>query len=64
MERILYPNFNGTTGQIDASRLSTRRQLPAGIIAPASEQVEFVLAGEHKADPLKSLDDINRISQY
>lgn len=64
MERILYPNFNGTTGQIDASRLSARRQLPAGIIAPAGEQVEFVLAGEHKADPLKSLDDINRISQY
>ena len=51
-------------GSIDVSRLVARRQLPAGSIAPASEEVEFVLAGEHKAEPIKSLDDINRISQY
>ena len=53
-----------TQAIIDPTRLVTRRQLPEGAIAPASEQVEFNLAGEHKADPIKSLDDINRISQY
>lgn len=50
--------------QIITGILSTSRKLPEGMIAPAKKPVEFVLAGEHTAEPIKSLDDINRISEY
>lgn len=63
MSQILYPDFNGKSMSIDATRLSSR-QLPEGAIAPATESIEFELAGDHKAEPIKSLEDINRISQY
>ena len=40
------------------------RKLSAGLIAPANEVTTCELAPEHAADPIKSLDDINRISKY
>ena len=40
------------------------RHLKAGLIAPASEPTYCELAPEHAADPIKSIDDINRISKY
>lgn len=64
MSKIIHPNFNGTSAMINPDVLNAKRQLPTGTIAPAEDEVEFVLAGEHTADPIKSLDDINRISQY
>ncbi len=42
----------------------SKRKLADGLIAPATDQVEFELAGDHRAEPIKSLDDINRISAY
>lgn len=39
-------------------------KLKAGLIAPADEKVEVVLAPEHTAEPIKSMDDIMRISRY
>ena len=38
--------------------------LRAGLIAPANETTHCELAPEHTAEPLKSLDDITRISKY
>lgn len=43
---------------------NNERKLQAGLIAPATEVVHCELAPEHAADPIKSLDDINRISKY
>lgn len=43
---------------------SSRRQLEYGLIQPAKEQVHIEIANEHKAEPIKSLEDIDRISQY
>lgn len=40
------------------------RQLKPGLIAKASEPTHCELAPEHAADPIKSIDDINRISEY
>ena len=40
------------------------RRLKAGLIAPAVEDVSCELAEEHSAEPLKDIEDINRISQY
>lgn len=40
------------------------RKLSAGLIAPAREETHCELAPEHAAEPIKSMDDINRISRY
>ncbi len=43
---------------------SSRRQLEYGLIQPAKEQVHIEIANEHTAEPIKSLEDIDRISKY
>ena len=40
------------------------RKLQAGLIAPAKEVVERELAPEHDAEPIKNLEDINRITEF
>lgn len=49
---------------ISALRDNTSRKLAAGLIAPATEDTHCELAPEHAAEPIKSVDDIFRISQY
>lgn len=39
-------------------------RLKAGLISPASEQVTSEVAANHTAEPIKSLDDIDRITDY
>lgn len=46
-----------------ALRENTRR-LSAEMIAPATEEVEFEIAPDHSAEPVKSMEDIFRISNY
>lgn len=40
------------------------RKLEAGLIAPATEETYCELAPEHAAEPIKSMDDIFRMSRY
>lgn len=40
------------------------RKLEYGVISPAKEEVTCELAPEHAAEPIKSMDDIFRISKY
>lgn len=40
------------------------RKLRMGLIAPANETTYCELAPEHTSEPIKSIDDINRISKY
>lgn len=40
------------------------RKLEYGVIAPAKEEVTCELAPEHAAEPIKSMEDIFRISKY
>lgn len=52
-------------GIINLSSLrESSRKLKAGLIAPAAEEVTQELAEEHAAEPIKSMDDIMRISEY
>lgn len=52
-------------GVINLSSLrESSRKLKAGLIAPAAEEVTQELAEEHAAEPIKSMDDIMRISEY
>lgn len=56
--------FNHNIININALRDNTSRKLAAGLIAPAVEDTRCELAPEHAAEPIKSVDDIFRISQY
>ncbi len=49
---------------IDVASLRENTRLRAGLIAPAQEQVQGELAPEHAAEPIKSLDDIMRVSRF
>lgn len=50
---------------IDIGKLKqSSRQLRAGLIAPAVENVSYEIAAEHTSEPIKSIEDINRITQY
>lgn len=51
------------TIDIAALRLGNRK-LATGLIAPASEDTHCELAPEHAAEPIKSMDDIEKISKY
>lgn len=60
-----FKNAGSPTNIIDARTLRNNvRKLKDGLIAPATETVTCELAPEHAAEPIKSLDDINRISQH
>lgn len=62
---IRFPNYTTNNNVIDISALRRNdRMLKAGLIAPATEVVRCELAPEHAADPIKSLDDISRISKH
>lgn len=50
---------------IDASALRRNsRKLDAGLISPAEGNITCELAPEHTSEPIKSIEDINRISEY
>ncbi len=68
MAQIIQLDFNKTnsaSGVIDIATVQQScRKLKAGLIAPAAEEVHTDLAVEHAAEPIKSMDDIIRISQF
>lgn len=49
---------------IDVAALTKSRRLASGLISPATETHVCELAPEHAAEPIKSMDDIIRISDY
>lgn len=50
---------------IDVQQLKAQTvRLQAGLIAPAKERYETDLAPEHTAEPIKDMDDIDRICDY
>lgn len=51
-------------GYIDVSKVRASRQLSPKIVLPAEDEVSFEIANEHTAEPIKSLDDIQRITDY
>lgn len=56
--------FRASVIDVSSLRNSAVRRLSDGLIAPAEEEVEEVLAQEHAAEPIKSMDDIIRVSEY
>lgn len=65
MANIISFNPAAKSDRIDVSSLViNNRKLAAGLIAPATEDTMCELAPEHAAEPIKSMDDIVRISEY
>lgn len=63
MSAIIFPSVSG--GSIDVSKLKRSERISAaGLISPATEVVTCELAPEHKAEPIKSLDEIYSITNY
>lgn len=63
MATIIKGNF--TPGVIDVKQLTAQtRKLKQGLIAPAQTEYETHLAEAHDAEPIKSLDTINEISDF
>ena len=62
----LHP-VTGTTGVIDYTKLANNRitrTLEEGVVLPVSGNDTAEIAGEHTAEPIKSIEDIKRISEY
>lgn len=57
--------FNTADNRINVSAVQQScRQLKAGLIAPAIENTNREIVDEHAADPIKSMQDIIRISEF
>ena len=62
---IIVLDFNKTRRAISVATLQQNdMKLRAGLIAPAVEDTSTPLAPEHTSEPIKSMDDILRISKY
>ena len=55
---------SGPIINVGALKRDNTRRLAEGLIAPASEETTCELAPEHAAEPIKSMEDIMRISEY
>jgi len=58
MDNILHVDFNSATEAKQAIYIDP------SLIAPATEDAEFELAEDHASEPIKSLEDIERISKW
>lgn len=57
-------SMQGAVIDLKSLRENTGKKLAAGLIAPATEDVRCEIAADHAAEPIKSVDDIYRISEY
>ena len=63
MPDIIYVDFAAKKVKQTEEVITPRRSLATGMIAPASTQVESLVVEEHAADPIKSVQDIERVSE-
>lgn len=49
---------------INVEKVVASRKIQDGLIQPADEEVITELAGEHTSEPIKKIEDIERISEY
>lgn len=64
MSQVIRVDFGGDR-VLDVSTIQQNtRKLRSGLIAPATEEVQIVLANEHTSEPIKDMADIIRVSKY
>lgn len=60
-----FQNKAGAASVIDPARVrANMRKLADGLIAPAIEDTYQELAAEHTSEPIKEMDDVQRVSDY
>ena len=68
INNVIHADFIGDKNKSRAINVSSvkrsARKINAGLIAPPVEDTDRELASEHSAEPIKSMDDILRISAY
>lgn len=64
MEVINFNEARANIINVTSLKNNTTRRLASGLIAPATEQTTCELAPEHAAEPIKSIDDIYKITEY
>lgn len=64
MPNIIYHDFRRKVPQTNLYDGSAARQLSTNLIRPATQVVEKELAEERASEPIKSIEDINRITKY
>lgn len=57
-------NNAGTVIDVAALERNTSRRIESGLIAPADEEPDEILATDHAAEPIKDMEDIFRISNF
>ncbi len=61
---IDFNQLNKYRQMLNQTEADNRRRLADGMILPAEGEVHIELANEHTAEPIKSIEDIDRISGY
>lgn len=66
MNNIISIDFNKLkeSSKTASEAQSNSRVSLVGLISPANTDIEIEIANEHKSEPIKSIEDINRISKY
>lgn len=64
MGTIISYDFRQNNNLIDINKINQKINLNNKFILPAKENVKIETAQEHTSEPIKDIDDINRISQY
>lgn len=67
MDNIISIDFKQSENRHQTIKICTdtdRRKLPNGIILPAEEDIHIEIANEHTSEPIKKIEDIDRISEY
>lgn len=63
MATVINLNFNHQN--IDVRKVAERRrQIPIGMMKPAEEEINIEIANEHTSEPIKNIEDIDRISEF
>ena len=63
-DNIVQVDF-GVERPIDIAKVrNSRRVLSAGLISPAVEDTSYLIAGEHTPEPIKDIQDIQKVSSW
>ncbi len=71
MGKVINVDFTARSADANADAVidvkavaQSRRLLQAGLIAPATEDTSYEVAGEHASEPIKNVDDIYAVSEW
>lgn len=64
MATIISYDFKQKNNLIDIAKINQKRTVNNELLLPAKEDIQIETVQEHTSEPIKDINDINRISQY